>query len=119
MARGETVTKLSDSAPTRDPFDFPPNTDKVEYMGVEYHFRELTVAETDQAREDSIIKDKFDGRLMTRLMVCESSTEPKIDLEQLAKLPQRLYAAIVDCVNDLNDPEALKTATGEADPGKS
>lgn len=105
MARGE-VTAIKQ--PARDPFDFPPVTDKVTYLGVDYGFRELTVAETDQAREDSIMGEKFDGRLMTRLMICTSSTEPKIDLEQLGKMPQGLYSAIVDCVNDLNDPEVLK-----------
>ena len=26
--------------PARDPFDFPPNTDKVAYMGVDYNFRD-------------------------------------------------------------------------------
>lgn len=114
MPRGEAVTKLSEYA-GRDPFDFPANTADVEYMGVNYKFRELTVAETDQAREDSTIGDKFDGRLMTRLMITLSATEPTIDLEQLAKLPQRLYAKIVDVVNDLNDPDALT----DADPGKS
>lgn len=107
------VTKIAKAQ--RDPFDFPANTDKVSYMGVDYHFRELTVAETDQAREDSMIGDKFDGRLMTRLMICEASTDPKIGLEQLAKIPQRLYSAMVDLVNDLNDPEALKGV----DPGNS
>ena len=115
MARRTQATVVS--YPARDPFDFPPNTDKVAYMGVDYNFRELTVAETDQAREDSIIDDKFDGRLMTRLMVITSATEPKMDLEQLAKLPQRLYSAIVDCVNELNDPEALRAK--EEEPGNS
>lgn len=112
MARGEeaTVTKI-----TRDPFDFPPNTQDIKYAGVSYRFRELTVAETDQAREDSIINDVFDGRLMTRLMVCTAAAEPAMDMEQLAKLPQRLYSKIVDVVNDLNDPDALK----DEDPGKS
>lgn len=115
MARA-TVTKLT--YPERDPFDFPPNTDKVSYMGVDYTFRELTVAETDQAREDSMIDDKFDGRLMTRLMITTASLEPKIDLENLAKLPQRLYSAMVDLVNELNDPDAL-SAVKDEDLGKS
>jgi hypothetical protein len=114
VPRGEAVTKISEHV-GRDPFDFPANTDSVTYMGVTYNFRELTVAETDQAREDSTIGDKFDGRLMTRMMICLSSTDPAIDLEQLSKLPQRLYAAMVDKVNDLNDPEALTSA----EPGKS
>ena len=100
----------------RSPFDFTPVTDKVSYRGVDYFFRELTVAETDDARESSIINDVFDGRLMTRLMIVTSSTEPHIDLEQLGKLPQSLYSAIVDCVNELNDPEALKK---ESEPGNS
>ena len=107
------MTKIP--VPARDPFDFPPNTDKVSYLGVDYTFRELTVAETDDARELSIIDDKFDGRLMTRLMICQSAIDPAISMEQIAKIPQRLYSAIVDCVNDLNDPEALKGV----DPGKS
>lgn len=104
--------------PARDPFDFPPNTDKVSYMGVDYNFRELTVAETDQAREDSIMDGQFDGRLMTRLMIVKSATDPVMDLEQLSKIPQRLYSVIVDCVNDLNDPDALSTKK-EEEPGNS
>lgn len=118
-SRGEaTVTKIKEY-PARDPFDFPPNKKSVDYMGVSYEFRELTVAETDQARDDSIIDDKFDGRLMTRFMICQAAVDPAIDLEKLAKIPQRLYSAIVDMVNELNDPEALKTEDGKDDPGKS
>lgn len=114
MARGATVTELPVE---RDPFDFPPNTNEVKYMGVTYRFRELTVAETDQAREDATIGEQFDGRLMTRLMIATSAVEPKMAVDDIAKLPQRLYAAIVDIVNDLNDPDAL--AKAEDDPGKS
>lgn len=109
-----TVTKIQ-----RDPFDFPPLTKAVTYQGVTYTFRELTVAETDQAREDSLINEKFDGRLMTRLMICAAAMEPTMDLEQLGKLPQRLYSAIVDVVNDLNDPDALTDEEKEQNPGKS
>lgn len=106
MSSRATVAKLEDHV-QRDPFDFPPNTKIVKYMGVEYKFRELTVAETDEAREASTTDDKFDGRLMTRLMICTAAMEPEMTMDQLAKLPQRLYSAIVDAVNDLNDPEAL------------
>ena len=124
MARGTEAAEVTPIKATRDPFDFPPNTDSITYMDVEYTFRELTVAETDQAREDSI-DDKtkvFDGRLMTRLMICTSSTSPKIDLAKLAKLPQGLYSAVVDLVNELNDPEVLtkKDEKGkEPEPGNS
>ena len=114
-SRAAQVTKISEHA-GRDPFEFPPNTASVEYMGVKYTFRELTVQETDEAREGAILDEKFDGRLMTRLMVVASAVEPTMDLEQLAKLPQRLYSRVIDLVNDLNDPEALKD---EEELGKS
>lgn len=111
-SRAEAVTKI-----VREPFDFPPTTKDIAYQGVTYRFRELTVAETDQAREDSMIGDKFDGRLMTRLMICAAAQEPTMDFEQLGKMPQRLYSAIVDVVNDLNDPDALTEE--DKNPGKS
>lgn len=108
MAGRATVTKIDQ--PDRDPWDFPPNTKSVSYLGVDYLFRELTVAETDEARESSTADDKFDGRLMTRLMIITGSVEPKLDMEKLGKLPQRLYSVVVDAVNELNDPEALQAA---------
>ena len=101
-----TVTKIEDAV-ARDPWDFPPNTKSISYQGVEYVFRELTVAETDTAREASTDGEKFDGRLMTRLMIVTGSVEPKMTLETLGKMPQRLYSAVVDLVNVLNDPDAL------------
>lgn len=103
----------------RDPFDFPPLTKTYRYQGVDYTFRELTVAETDEAREGSMIDDKFDGRLMSRLMVCKAAVSPVMDLEQLSKLPQRLYSKVIDIVNDLNDPEALTDKDEDENPGKS
>ena len=104
-SRTATVTKIDQ--PDRDPWDFPPNTKSVEYLGVRYMLRELTVAETDEAREASTDGEKFDGRLMTRLMIVAGSVEPKLNLELLGKLPQRFYSRVVDAVNELNDPEAL------------
>lgn len=109
------VTELK-KEPARDPFDFPPNTDSVTFKGVTYTFRELTVAEFDQAREDATINGEWDGRLMTRLMICVSATEPRMTLEQLGNLPQRLYSSVVDVVNALNDPDASEE---DGDPGKS
>lgn len=113
MARGQVATV---TAIARDPFDFPPVTKSVEYQGVTYTFRELTVGETDKCREDATINEQWDGRLMTRLMICESAVEPTITLDQLNRLPQSLYGAVVDVVNDLNDPEKLLP---KDDPGKS
>lgn len=111
-SRAATVTQIE---PQRDPFDFPANIKTVKYLGISYTFRELTVAETDLAREGST-DDKtqvIDGRLMTRMMICTSAVDPEMDMEQLGKLPQRLYSAIVDAVNDLNDPDALSDPEGK------
>jgi len=110
--QGATVTQL----PKRDPFDFPPVTKSVSYQGVTYTFRELTVGEVDEAREGSTIDDKWDGRLMSRLMVVQAAVEPPMTLDQLGKLPQSLYGAVIEVVNELNDPEALLP---KDDPGKS
>jgi hypothetical protein len=84
-------------------------------MRGKFTFRELTVKENDAARETATAKDgTFNGRTMMRMMVTMSAVEPKISLEQLEKLPQRVYAAIVEFVNDLNDAESL---TDEGEPG--
>ena len=119
MASGAAAKASVIEMPHRDPFDFPVNTGSVDYMGVKYEFRELTVNEIDVAREMATDEKAgtFDGRFMTRIMVTQAATEPKMDLEVLQKLPQRLYNAIVDCVNELNDPDALKAK--DEDPGKS
>lgn len=102
----------------RDAFDFPYETKSFTFKGVKYSFRELTVAEMDECREMATNdKDQtIDGRQMMRFEIAKSSVEPKIDLEQLSKCPQRLYLNFVDIVNELNDADALKN---EDDPGKS
>jgi hypothetical protein len=79
-----------------------------------YEFRELTVEETDGFREASMEKDRFNGRTMMRLMVVGSAVEPKIALKELTKLPQRVYAAIIDFVNDMNDAASLVEETEDA-----
>jgi len=116
--------KVTPITKKRDPFDFPVNTDKVSYMGVDYTFRELTVQEIDDAREAATNGEKFDTTLMTRMMISTGAVEPTMSLEQMAKLPQRLFNAIIDCVNELNDPEAIaieeqKRKKGDSKPGNS
>lgn len=101
---------------TRTPFDFPVETKSITYKGVTYTFRELTVGENDTCRELATgpNPDDFDGRVMIRAMIVEGSVEPKIAMEDLEKIPQRLYAQFIEIINDLNDP-----ATFQADPGNS
>ena len=99
----------------RDPFDFPVETKSVTYRGVSYTFRELTVAENDLCRELATGPDEtFDGRTMIRQMIVTGAVSPEMTIDNLEKLPQRLYAQFIDAVNDLNDP-----ATFQADPGNS
>lgn len=99
----------------RDPFEFPSETKSVTYKGVTYVFRELTVAENDLCRELATgPDDSFDGRVMIRQMIVLGAKDPAMSMEDLEKVPQRLYAQFIDVVNSLNDP-----ATFEADPGNS
>jgi hypothetical protein len=94
---------------TRSPFDFPPETKSVEYKGVTYVFRELTVGENDTCREMATgPEDAFDARTMIRQMIVMGAVEPEMTIDDLEKLPQRLYAHIIDAVNDLNDPATFK-----------
>ena len=100
---------------SRSPFEFPVETKSITYKGVTYTFRELTVGENDQCRELATgPDDAFDGRVMIRAMIVEGAVEPKIEMEDLERVPQRLYAQFINIVNDLNDPETFK-----ADPGNS
>lgn len=109
------TSATEEPAVTRNPFDFPVETKSVTYRGVTYKFRELTVGENDVCREAaSGPDDTFDGRTMIRMMIVTGAVEPAMSLEDLEKVPQRLYAQFIDAVNALNDP-----ATFEADPGNS
>ncbi len=82
-----------------------------------YKFRELSVDENDACRDGATAKDgTFNGRTMIRLMIVASSVEPKLTMANLAKLPQRVYAKIVNFVNDLNDEMSLDP---KEDPGNS
>lgn len=116
--RGQVVEEPGNVVPMREPFDFPYEQRSFTFKGVKYTFRELDVAEMDECREMATDdKEKtIDGRQMMRFEICKSAVEPPINLEQLAKCPQRLYLNFVDIVNDLNDADALKD---EGDPGKS
>jgi hypothetical protein len=98
---------------TRDPFDFPVEKKVVSYRGVDYTFRELTMSENDVCRELATSPDgEFDGRTMIRQMIVIGAVEPEMTMDDLGKVPQRLYARFIDVVNELNDP-----ATFQADPG--
>ncbi len=110
---GTTLTVVADESPTRQPFDFPAETKSITYKGVTYTFRELSVAENDICRDLATgPDDMFDGRVMIRQMIVIGAQDPEMTMEDLEKVPARLYAEFIRVVNDLNDP-----ATFEVDPG--
>ena len=83
--------------------EFPFAKKKVKIEGVEMTFRELTVAENDECADAATgPNNEFSGRTMMRMMIMKSSVEPKLDSEQLAAMPNRVYIQIYDVVNDLN-----------------
>ena len=84
----------------------------------QFKFRELTVEENDMCREAATDKkdQTFNGRTMMRMMIVTSAVDPKLQLTDLVKLPQRVFARIVDFVNDLNDANTLAT-DDETEPG--
>lgn len=79
-----------------------------------FRFRELSVQENDDCADSAKDQDgRINGRTMMRLMIIQSSVEPKLTPKMLALLPQRVYHKIYDLVNDLNDPETLGKDEGE------
>lgn len=90
-------------------------TKTIWHRGKAYRFRELTLGENDACRDAATSPDdKYDGMEMMRQMIALSSVEPSLTRDDLNKVPARLYAHMVEAVNDLNDPDTLKV-----DPGNS
>lgn len=81
--------------------------------GTDYKFRELTVAENDlcadAAREPN---GDINGRRMMRLMVSKSIVEPKMSLDDIAGIPNRLYLRFCEAVNDLNSSDDDEDESG-------
>lgn len=72
----------------------------------QYEFKELSVKETDDALESSKGPDgTSNGRLLMRFMVAKASVSPKLTLDDLAALPQRVYLRMCDVINGLNDED--------------
>lgn len=116
-SRVETVNEVK-----YDPFGTVTETLDLGARG-KFSFKELTVEENDNCREAATTKTKdgvetFNGRTMMRMMIIASAVEPKITQKDLANLPQRVYAQIVDFVNNLNDGASLDK-DDEQDPKAS
>lgn len=71
--------------------------------GMKFKFRELSVQENDDCADGAKNPDgSINGRTMMRLMIINSSMDPKLTNEQLGDMPQRAYIRIYDAVNELN-----------------
>lgn len=84
--------------------EFPFVEKTVKILGKDYTFRELSVQENDECADMSREKDnRINGRTMMRLMIVAASVEPKLTVESLAKMPQRVYLKVYEIVNELNN----------------
>jgi hypothetical protein len=100
-----------------DPLDFLFVQRALDLNGHAFTFRELSVAESDECIDKSRRPDDtIDGRLNMRLLISKSSVEPKLKIDDIAKMPNRVYIKIAEFVNDLNsidDAEAADKDEGE------
>jgi hypothetical protein len=96
---------------TKVPFAFSEKSITIDET--EYKFKELSVGENDFCADGSKNeKGDIDGRKMMRLMVVKSSVEPKLTLEDIADVPNRIYLKFCEVVNDLNMPDEDETDEG-------
>ena len=86
------------------------DTKTLEHKGKKYIFREITVDENDEALEAAKNPDgnTINTRVMNRMIITASAVDPQIALDDIAKMPHRLYQKIVDLVNELNDPDRVE-----------
>lgn len=106
------VTPIGKAATKEEAIELPFAERTLTVSKKKFKFRELSVEENDACADMAKKEDgTIDGRTMMRLMIINSSVDPKLDAEMLAKFPQRAYIKIYDAVNELNtvdfgeDPE--------------
>lgn len=99
------VKSATDAEETQFPFE-----EKVLVLGgKEWRFRELSVQENDDCADSAKGQDgMINARTMMRLMIIQSSVQPKLSPNSLGKLPTRVYGKIYDLVNELQNPDTLK-----------
>lgn len=119
------------SAPTKKPelealpgpFDFVFAERMLEIDGHPFTFRELSVKENDSCIDAARKPDgSIDGRINMRMMIAKSSVTPKITVDDITTLPNRVYLKIAEFVNDINsidDAVDETEKTEDEDEGKS
>lgn len=120
--RTSTVNEVPAPEPRTDPFSFVFAEKTVDIDGHPFTFRELSVKENDACLDASRQQDgTFNGRTNMRMMIAKSSVTPKITVDDLSGLPNRVYLQLAEFVNAINSiDDALDAAESEdEDEGKS
>lgn len=101
-AAAEEPESITPTTPS-DPFAFIFSEKVLLIEGRPFKFRELSVKENDSCLDASKQPDgTFNGRTNMRLMIAKSSVAPKISVDDLANLPNRIYLQIAEFVNEIN-----------------
>lgn len=102
---------------TRDPLDFLFTTRVLPLNGHDFEFKELSVKESDSCLDAARKPDgTIDGRLNMRMIIAKSSVAPKLTVDDIAKMPNRVYIKIAEFVNELNSiDDAEEAEEGEAE----
>lgn len=84
-------------------FDFAFAEREMLLFGKTFKFRELSVAENDACIDAARQPDgMINGRINMRMMIAKSSVDPKITVDDIAGLPNRIYLQLAEFVNDVN-----------------
>jgi hypothetical protein len=84
-------------------FDFTFIEREMQLFGKTFKFRELSVAENDACIDAARMDDgNINGRINMRMMIAKSSVDPKITVDDIARLPNRIYLQLAEFVNDVN-----------------
>jgi len=105
-------------------FDFAFAERVLEFDGRRFKFRELSVKENDACIDAARMPDgTINGRINMRMMIAKSSVEPKITVDDLVGIPNRIYLRLAEFVNDINSiDDAIDAAASDEkdeDEGKS
>jgi hypothetical protein len=96
------------------PFDFVFEEREMMLFGKPFKFRELSVLENDACIDAARQPDgMINGRINMRLMIAKSSVDPKITVDDISKLPNRIYLQLAEFVNEVN---SIDDALAEAAP---
>jgi hypothetical protein len=98
------------------PFDFAFAEREIDVDGHLFKFREMSVKENDACIDAARQPDgMINGRINMRMMIAKSSVSPKITVDDLAGVPNRIYLKLAEFVNEIN---SIDDALDEADAKK-